>query len=172
MSRQATMSPEAIKQAYSVDADSALITLLTVYDVDGVTAIARIASDYIERIEETDADVIYGVISRGNKFTFLPLNIVNPSEPGSGTSVASLSINDVTRYVTPLIRNLKAPPKILMELVLSKTPNLVEISFTDFYISSFTYTADSVSCELSMVNLAREPFPSHNMTPIYFPGLF
>jgi hypothetical protein len=97
---------------------------------------------------------------------------VLPSEPDSGVSVASIAINDVTRYVVPLIRTLRKPPKILLELVLNKTPNVVEVVFTDFYISSFTYSADSVSGELSMINFDREPFPQFSFTPQYFPGLF
>lgn len=172
MSRLSSMSPEAIKQAFSPDADSSLIYLLTVYGEDDITAIARISSDYTQRISETSEDVIYGVVSQGREFTFLPLRVVLPSEPDSGVSVASIALNDVTRYVTPLIRALKKPPKILMELVLNKTPNIVEVSFTDFYISSFTYNVDSVSAELSMINLDREPFPQYSFSPIYFPGLF
>ena len=59
-----------------------------------------------------------------------------------------------------------------MELVLSKTPDIVEVSFSDFYISNFTYNADSVSAELSMIDYEREPFPMHSFTPQYFPGMF
>jgi hypothetical protein len=166
------MTPEAIKQQYAVEADSALITLLTIYGEDDVTPVARLSSDYISRISETANEVIYGVTSRGNDFTFLPLRIVLPSEPDSGVSVASIAINDVTPHVVPLIRTLRKPPKILLELVLNKTPNVVEVVFTDFYISSFTYSADSVSGELSMINFDREPFPQFSFTPQYFPGQF
>mgnify|MGYP006921030896 CR=1 FL=1 len=48
----------------------------------------------------------------------------------------------------------------------------VEATFTGFYISSFSYNADSVTADLSMVDYEREPFPMHSFTPAYFPGMF
>jgi hypothetical protein len=59
-----------------------------------------------------------------------------------------------------------------MELVLYKTQVTVEASFSGFYINSFTYTADSVTADLSMVDYDREPFPMYSFTAPYFPGLF
>lgn len=173
MSRLTSMSPDALRAVFSPDSDSDLITLLTIYDaVSPNTVIARISDGFTQRISETSEEVLYGVISRGDSFTFLPVQITLPSEEEAQAPRASLSINDVTRYLTKTIRDLTGPPRIKMELVLSKSPNVVEVSFDYLYISSITYNRDSVNCELTMINLDREPFPVHTFSPRYFPGLF
>lgn len=176
MSRLTSMSPDALKAVFSPDSDGDLITLLTIYSPTTGAVIARICDGFNKRISENSEEVVYGVTSRGNNFTFLPVEITLPSEEEAQAPRASIVIHDVTRYLTQTIRELSGPPRITMELVLNKTPNtdlnIVEVSFDYFYISSITYNRDTVSCELTMINLDREPFPVHSFTPSYFPGLF
>jgi hypothetical protein len=64
------------------------------------------------------------------------------------------------------------PPKIKLELVLSKTPDILEASHDDLFINNFQYNATQVSAGLSAVELDREPFPAFSFTPQFFPGLF
>lgn len=173
MSRLTTMSPDAIRAIFSPDSDSDLIFLLTIYDPANPTqVIARLADGFTQRISETDDEVIYGVVSNGNPYVFLPIEVTLPTEEEAQAPKCSITIHDVTRYIVPMIRDISGPPKIKMELVLSKTPDTVEVSFDGFYINSFTYNADTVSASLSMIDLEREPFPMHSFTPRYFPGLF
>lgn len=173
MSRLTTMSPDAIRAIFSPDSDSDLIFLLTIYDPANPTqVIARLADGFTQRISETDDEVIYGVVSNGNPYIFLPIEVTLPTEEEAQAPKCSITIHDVTRYIVPMIRDISGPPKIKMELVLSKTPDTVEVSFDGFYINSFTYNADTVSASLSMIDLEREPFPMHSFTPRYFPGLF
>lgn len=173
MSRLTTMSPEAIRTIFSPDADSDLLILLTIYDPNNPTeVIARLADGFTERISETDEDVVYGVKSNAQDFIFLPMEISLPTEDEAQAPRCSITLHDVTHLITPLIRTITGSPSIKMELVLSKSPDTVEISFDGFYINSFTYSADSVTANLSMVDLEREPFPMHSFTPRYFPGMF
>jgi hypothetical protein len=135
----------------------------------------RLCDGYTKRISETADEVIYGVTSRGNDFTFLPIQITLPQEDEAQAPKCTITLNDVTRHVTPLIRSLTASPKVLLELVLSKNPttlNRVEVSFSGLYITNFTYNADSVVATLAMTDYEREPFPMHTFSPKYFPGLF
>jgi hypothetical protein len=166
------MSPEAIKQMFSPDGDSTLIVLLTVYDADGTTPLVRLADNFTSRISETADEVIYGVVSRGDPFTFLPLRIALPSEEKDGSSRCSIVLEDVTRYITPIIRSVTSPPKVKIELVLSKTPDVVEILFDGFYITNFQYNAQQVTAELMTPEQDREPFPAYSYTPQFNPGLF
>ena len=173
MSRLTSMSPEAIRAVFSPEADSDLIFLLTVYDpVDGVTVVGRVCDGFTKRISETADEVVYGVTSNGNDFVFLPMEISLPTEEEAQAPRCSIIMRDVTKYVIPLVRTIVGPPKVKMELVLSKTPNIVEASFTGFYISNFSYNADSVTADVSMIDYEREPFPMHAFTPAYFPGMF
>ena len=173
MSRLTTMSPEAIKAIFSPEADSDLLFLLTVYDpADGTTVVTRLADGFTKRISETDNEVVYGVTSRSQDFIFLPMEISLPTEEEAQAPRCSIVLRDVTKYVIPIVRTIVGPPKVKMELVLSKTPDIVEATFNGFYISSFSYNADSVTADLSMIDYEREPFPMHSFTPAYFPGMF
>jgi len=173
MSRLTTMSPEAIRAIFSPEADSDLLFLLTIYDpINPNTVVARLADGFTQRLSETSDEIVYGVVSRSEQFMFLPMEISLPTEEEAQAPRCSLILRDVTRYVIPIIRTITGPPKVKMELVLSKTPDTVEASFSGFYISSFTYNADSVTADLSMIDYEREPFPMHSFTPAYFPGMF
>jgi hypothetical protein len=127
---------------------------------------------YSERLSENDADVVYGVVSAGKKYTFLPLEITLPQEDEAQAPRCSIVIRDATRYIIPVIRNLTSPPKVKIDLVLTTSPDVVEVSFDGFYVTNFSYNRDQVTCELQMVNYEREPFPMHSFSPKYFPGLF
>ena len=173
MSRLTTMSPDAIRAIFSPEADSDLLFLLTIYDPSNPsTVVARLADGFKKRISETADEVVYGVTSRSQDFIFLPMEISLPTEEEAQAPRCSIILRDVTRYVIPIVRTIVGPPSVKMELVLSKTPDTVEASFTGFYISNFSYSADSVTADLSMIDYEREPFPMHSFTPAYFPGMF
>lgn len=167
------MSPDAIRAIFSPEADSDLLFLLTIYDpTNPSTVVARICDGFTKRISETADEVVYGVTSRSQDFIFLPMEISLPTEEEAQAPRCSIILRDVTRYVIPIIRTIVGPPTVKMELVLSKTPDTVEASFAGFYISNFSYSADSVTADLSMIDYEREPFPMHSFTPAYFPGMF
>ena len=172
MSRLSSMSPAAIKAMFSPDSTDTLIMLVTIYDEDNVTPVLRIADNYLQRLSETSEDILYGVVSRTNEFIFVPVQITLPSDEDGSAPRCSLTINDVTRYLTPIIRELSHPPRVSLELVLTSSPDIVEVSFHDFYISNIAYTAEAVTCALEMVNYQVEPFPCYSFTPRFFPGLF
>lgn len=167
------MSPNALKAVFSPDADDDLIILLTIYNpLNESEVIARLADGFTKRISETESEVLYGVTSNGFDYTFLPMEISLPSEDEAQAPRCSIVMHDVTRHLTPVIRTITSPPKIKLELVLTKTPDVVEVSFSDFYINAFTYNADTVSADLAMIDYEREPFPMHSFTPRFFPGMF
>ncbi len=184
MSRLTTMSLDAIRAVFSPEADSDLIFLLTVYDPEydpldpahDSEVLVRLADNYTGRLSvdypETAQDVYYGVTSRNQEFLFLPMEISLPSEEEAQAPRCNLTMHDVTRQLIPIIRSINKPPKITMELVLSKSPDIVEASFTGFYINDITYNSNTVTANLSMIDYEREPFPMHAFTAVYFPGLF
>ena len=181
MSRLNSLSAAAIKAMFSSETDEQLIMLLTIYDptlVAGTTSTMppiRLADGYIGRLASvtTDDEVYYGVTSRSNDYVFLPMQMSLPSELDTGVGQCSLTLNYITSEAVTLIReHLIGPCKVLLELVLSNSPNTVEVSYPGFYITSVTYNTDSINLSLNMVSLNTEPFPSFNFTPSYFPGLF
>jgi hypothetical protein len=186
MSRLSSMSPAALKAVFAPETDDNLIMLLTFYNPNGSIAFT-IADGFTQRLDDsvTQDNIIYGVmgppanrsavVSASNPslaYIFLPINVTLPSEEEVSAPRCSLTINDVSRALTPTIRNLTEPPKVLIDLVLSSTPTVVEASFPGFYMTSVTYNANTIQTELSMISYQNEPFPSFKFVPRYFPGLF
>lgn len=176
MSRISTLSSAAIKAMFSSESEEALITLLTIYNPEVETQVAfRFADGYTNRITSltTDTEVIYGVTSNSQDYVFLPMQIGLPAEQDTGVGTCSITLQYVTSEAIELIRTqMTKPTKISLSLVLSGSPNVVEAVFPGFYITSVNYSADAITFDLTMINLAREPFPCYSFIPSYFPGLF
>lgn len=175
MSRLSSLSSSAIRAMFSSETDETLIMLLTIYNPADNSVAVRLADNFTGRLTNitTDTEVYYGVTSRSHDYVFLPMQINLPSETETGGDSCSLTLNYVTREAVELIRTqLNKPTKILLELVLSNSPNTVEAAFPSFYITSATYSAEQIRLDLNMISYNREPFPSYNFTPSYFPGLF
>lgn len=119
-----------------------------------------------------DDDILYGVISRSEKYLYIPMQITLPDESDGKAPRATLTFYNITGHLTPLIRTLNNPPPVKLEVILASNPDEVEVSFSDLYMYNITYNKDQVTAEISISGLDREPFPQHNFTPLYFPGLF
>lgn len=173
MSRLSSLSAAAVKAMYSSETEESIIMLLTIYDPSTNLPVVRLADNYTKRISETADEVYYGVTSRSNDYTFLPMEISLPTETDTGAPSCSITLKYVTREAIELVRTqLTKPTKILLELVLASSPGTVEASFPAFYITSATYSAESINFTLNMISYESEPFPAFNFTPNYFPGLF
>ena len=171
MSRLSSFSPAALRAMFSPDGDDTLAVLLTITGV-GITTPIRLTDNYTERLSATDDDVIYGIRSRGNDYVFLPFQIILPSEEADSAPRCQITLNDVTRYLTPTIRLATTALNVSIELILTKTPDVLEISFPGFLMSGIKYNANSIIADLNVESLAVEPFPAHTFTPSYFPGLY
>jgi hypothetical protein len=156
---------------FSQDSDDTLVTLITFTEA-GISTPVRLADNFTGRLSETADEVVYGVTSRGNNYLFLPFSITLPTEEVAAAPRCTITINDVTRYLTPIIRSISGAPDVLIELVLKSTPDVVEASFPGFQMGAISYNANTISGELQIKSLAAEPFPANTFTPSYFPGLF
>lgn len=171
MSRLSSMSAGALKAIFAPETDDDLIMLVTFSGINNGQDV-RIADGFTGRLSETADDVVYGVTSNSLDYIFLPINVTLPSEEEASAPKCSITIHDVTRYLTPIIRNISTPPSVTLQLVLRSTPNVVEASFTGFYLTAVTYNAETVQLDLSMISYQNEPFPCFRFVPRYFPGLF
>lgn len=169
MSRLNTLSPAAIKAFFSPDSGEQIITLLTF--VSGATTL-RIADGYTQRISETDDEVLYGVMSRGESFTFLPFSLSLPGEDADQAPACQITMHDVTRQILPVVRGLTSPPSVTLELVLASSPDTVEVAFPGFQMNGISYDETTITASLNVDMFALEPFPAHSFVPSSFPGLF
>lgn len=175
MSRLTKLSPQALKAMFSSETDEQIITLLTIEDPSDPGTPIRLCDSFTQRLTSltTDDEVVYGVVSRGQEYIFLPLEISLPSEEETGAGRCSIVLNYVTPEAIQLVRqNLVNPTQVTLELVLNSNTNYVEATFPGFQVIGATYTSESITLDLDMIDYTKEPFPCYNFTPNYFPGLF
>lgn len=166
-----TLSSTALSAFYAQETGDFPIILITITE-PSLTTPVRISSDPTTRLIENLEQVIYGTTSRGNPFYFIPFSIVLPSDTDDAAPKATISIDNVSRELTPIIRGLSTPPSVMIELVMSSTPNVVEAVFPDFSITTIDYDQLTISGDLTVDLLVAEPFPAGTFTPSRFPALF
>lgn len=185
MSRLSSMSPAALRAVFSPESSDDLILLITIYNpANHLQVLYRLCDNFMPDPEDstkalrlsstTDDQVVYGVrLADSTEYTFLPIEVTLPNEDESQSPRCSLTMHDVTQYLIPFIRTqLTGPAPVKIDLVVSSSPDVVEASFTGLMITNVTYNANTVTSELTAVDYAREPFPKHSFSPLYFPGLF
>lgn len=131
-----------------------------------------ISSDPTSRISANVTDIVYGTVSRGNTFVFMPFTMSLPGDSEDSAPKTTISIDNVSRELVPTIRALTSPPTVTMELVMASTPDFVEALLPGFDLTSISYDAMTISGTLSVELLVSEPFPAGTFTPSQFPGLF
>ncbi len=176
MSRIADLSPAALRAMFSQETDDTFIILCTFYGANIVTPV-RICSNFLERLEVTDDDILYGVKSRGNDYCFIPFNITLPTEESDATTRCSLTLFDATQQILPVVRTLNEAPLVKIELMLASAVKAnvnaePEIEFPEFYLTNIQYNKDSITFDLSLESTQIEPFPAYTFVPSNFPGLF
>lgn len=160
-----------LRAAYAEDTGSVIILLMTVSHPDWDTDIL-ISTDPTKRVLETSADVFYGTISRNKRFMFVPLMITLPDETEEGPLRMRITLDNVSRELISIIRNISSPPSVNVELVISDDVDTVLASWPEFLLVNVEYNAETISGDLVIETLVYEPFPAGTFTPSEFPSLF
>jgi hypothetical protein len=171
VSRLDSLSSNALATLFAQESTTPIIVLLTISGT-GIATPVRLCDQFLERLSETSEEVVYGLTSNGNDFYYLPFNLSLPTEEFANAPRCTLTLNDVTRYLIPTIRNISTPPSVQIDIILASDPDTVEITFGGFVMTNIRYNANSITADLVIESLEIEPFPAHSFTPSYFPGLF
>lgn len=128
---------------------------------------------FADAVLERPGELAYGTVSRGNVFDYLPMSVSLPDEKEKLAPSCQLVISNITRGLIPLARALVTPPPtVRMEVVLASDPDTVEFELPMLNMSNVEYNASDLSFQLTMDQLATEPFPADSFGPANFPGLF
>lgn len=156
--------------AFAQQTDEVFVVLVTL-DSDELTDPIRLSSDPTQLIPALGVD-IYGTVSNGNNFLFLPFEIWLPRDDKSGTVSAKMSIDNVDRRIIDTARSVTKPVSVKIQCVLASAPNTIEIEFDNFQLSNIRYDVMTVEGDLTLNYWGLEPFPSNRFTPSGFPALF
>jgi len=173
MSSSVNLSAATKATLLASESGDALIFLLTISHPSFMEP-ARICTAALQRVSETDEDVIYGLISRGETYIFIPsITVTLPTEddesaPGIGLSIGRYSeIVDIIRSIP-----MGEYPSIDVEMVMSGSPDVVEASWPQFDLQKTTIEPDVISGTIGLDSVDTEPGVPWGFTPAYFPGLF
>ena len=157
------------REVQAQETGEVFIALLTITHPDSA-GVSRVSSDPTTRLG--DDPLRYGTASRGQTFEYLPFTITLPNSGGESTPVAQISLDNIGRELTALIRSAVKPATLLLEVVCASTPDTVERSFPNLKVADVNYDAEAMTFSLTYQPLVHEPFPAHAFVPSYFPGLF
>jgi len=160
----------AVMRQESEDTDIVLITMTHPSWTEPIR-LSTHETVYIKDDEETKAP-IYGTISRGNTFWFCPLQATVPNSANEQAPEGKFIISNVTRMVAPYLKLVdKEYPRILIEIVNSGTPDVVEMAFSDLALNTATWDANQVEVTVKSDIAASEPAPWLRFSVAYFPNL-
>jgi hypothetical protein len=162
---------DALKQAaYAQQTDEVFVTLVTLSS-DELTESIRICDDPTTALTGLGDDV-YGIVSNGDTFLFMPYDIWLPRDDKTGTVSARLAIQNTDRRIVEVARTVTRPVNVKMQVVLASDPDTIEVEFDNFQLSNVKYDVMKVEGDLTLNYWGLEPFPSSSFTPSNFPGLF
>ncbi len=144
--------------AYLQETDDVFLVLLTITH-DDITPIRVVNNNE-------------NITSDSNLFIAYPFEITLPDSTGDGTPSAQLVIDNVSREIAESIRSITTAPKVTISVIRAADPDTIEITFAPFTLRNVKWDIMKVSGDLSMEEIAIEPFPIGQFTPAQFQGLF
>lgn len=160
---------DAFRQAlYAQESDEVAVCLITVTHPE-LTDPIRLSTDPTTRLS-TDP-LLYGTKSRGDDYSFVPINVMIPEE-GEEAPAATLEIDNTDLGLITAIRSVTQAASVKIEIVLASDPDTVEIEYPAMTVSHVDYDAQTIRFSLAIDSLATEPFPGTAFIPSMFPSLF
>jgi hypothetical protein len=111
-------------------------------------------------------------VSRGITYQPYAFGLVLPADDGESLPTAALSIDNISGEIVEYIRALATPPEIVVELVTSAYPDVVEKRLDFLKLRNVNYDALTITGQLEVNNVLSLGFPDENYDPTHFPGLF
>lgn len=134
---------------------------------------ARVCTAALQRVVETDEELLYGVISQGRTFIYVPSAAVTlPTDDDETPPALGLSIGRFDDVVDAIRSIGTGLPTVDVEMVLSTSPDLIEASWPEFNLDEVTISTNEISGTLGQDNMETEPGCPISFIPSKFPGLF
>ncbi len=111
------------------------------------------------------------VVSRGNTFIAYPFSIIRASNLADAQPTVSLTIDNVSQEIISYIRGFEDAPVVKIEIVLSTSPNRVDLAINFLRLASVSYDALKVSGVLMPIDFLTARAVSSTYRGSEFPSL-
>ena len=146
----------------------AYIILLTIQHPD-LSDDIRISNDPTQLLPTAQ---VRGTISNGDEYIFLPFDFAFPNQEPDTSPRAQLRIDNVSREISTIIDSITSSPTIQIDVVLSSTPDIIELQLKDFKLNRTETNIAMVIGDITVEHFDQEPYPAGRFNPSGFPGLF
>ena len=168
------LSPTAKVAMMAQETTEREICLLTIThpEFDQPVHLSTDATQYL-RDDEESGNPIYGTVSRGIEFIFVPISPVLPSSDSETPPAGRFSISNVSQIVSPyLLMVSEHYPRITVEVVMASDPDTVNQLWPEFDLTTANIDATNAEVQISLNTANAEPIPYLRFTPAHFPNLF
>ena len=167
------MSPKAVSAALVPETSEREVCLITITHPSWSSPV-RLSTDATQFLRYAeDGSPMYGTVSRGNTFEFVPITPVLPDSHDEQPPSARLSIDNVSLLVAPYLRAIDdVIPRCTVEVVLASTPDIVDQVWQEMDVEKASIDASRAEVTLGMDIGSSEAVPWLRFIPAYFPNLF
>ncbi|ABS68945.1 conserved hypothetical protein [Xanthobacter versatilis] len=130
----------------------------------------RLSTDPTQRLSVDPLQ--YGTVSRGETYLFALIRAAWPDDKQDEAPASQLVFENVAADQVALVRKMRGPATVLLEIVTSAAPDHVEAPFDGLLTVDVSYDANQITLTLSREAYMSEPWPCDRMTKDRFPGLF
>ena len=168
------LSPSIKKTIMAQNTDEREVCLLTISHPEFEAPI-RLSTDptvYLRDDEESKSP-IYGTVSRGEEYVYVPITPTLPSSDSETPPVGRFSISNVSQIVSPYLLMINdSYPRVTVEVVMASDPDTVIQIWPELDLTSTSIDASSAEVQVSLNASNVEPIPWLRFVPAYFPNLF
>jgi len=159
--------------AYAQETGRVPILLITL-DHDDLEEPIRLSTTPVQRIAEltTDEYVVYGVVSNGETYIYLPMTVKLPDDTDSGPGEATLEIDNVHRMITAAVRSIFTPVDVTVDIVMDNDLDTVVKSWPTLQLKLVVNNFTTATGTLGVDSMENEPCPCDRFTPGQFPYVF
>ena len=168
------LSPTAKVAIMAQETTEREICLLTIThpEFDQPVQLSTDATQYL-RDDEESGSPIYGTVSRGIEFIYVPISPVLPSSDSENPPAGRFSISNVSQVISPYLLMVgEHYPRITVEVVMASDPDTVNQLWPEFDLTTANIDATNAEVQISLNTANTEPIPYLRFTPAHFPNLF
>lgn len=151
------------------ECDEVPVVLVTISH-PSLDAPLRLSSDPTQRL--SDDPLTYGTVSGGETYTFMLMTMLIPDDKEGEPLSAQLQIDNVEADAGPAIEPIVSDLKATIQVVLSSSPDFVEIEYADLDVTSAQGSEGTITLSCGREDSALWTCPGDRMTKDRFPGLF